>query len=44
MEQFRGGLLDAIDFVSKQNENSDKNVEIIDLTEDRNTMESLEIL
>ena len=43
MEQFRGGLLDAIDFVSKQNENSDKHEEIIDLTEDENTMGSLQI-
>ena len=38
MEQFRGGLLDAIDFVSKQNGNSDKNEELIDLTEDENAM------
>ena len=29
MEQFRGGLLDAIDFVRKQNENSVKNVKKI---------------
>ena len=29
MEQFRGGLLDAIDFVRKQNENSVKKCEKI---------------
>ena len=42
MEEFRGGLLDAIDFVSKQNGNSDKQLETIDLTEDENTMDSLQ--